>query len=178
MTTMATARRRRHLLIAAAFAAAVAACDKGADAPAAVPRPVEASTACDLDGMLLADYPGPKAQLHYADGAAPVFFCDTVELFATLHRPEQVRKVAAAFVQDMARTDWDRPEGYWIDAMSAFYVVGSKRHGSMGPTFASFSAQSAAQRFAEAHGGRVLPYADVKPEMADVGGGAKHDSKM
>lgn len=168
---------RRHVLLAAC-AALLAACGKSADTAPPQPRAVDAATTCDLDGMLLADYPGPKAQIHYADAAAPVFFCDTVEMFAMLLRPEQVRKVRAAYVQDMARTDWDKPEGYWVDAKTAFYVVGSKRKGSMGPTFASFSAESAARQFAEAWGGRVVPFADVKPDMADLSGEAKQETKM
>lgn len=84
--------------------------------------------------MLLADYPGPEAQIFYAGQAAPLFFCDTVELVNTLLRPEQVRKMVAVYVQDMGQADWERPRGDWIDAQTALYVLGSKRHGSMGPT--------------------------------------------
>ena len=75
-----------------------------------------------------------------ADGASgPEFFSDTVEMFNTLRRPEQVRVVKGAWVQDMAQADWELPRGHWTDARSAFYVRGSRRHGSMGPTLASFA---------------------------------------
>ena len=172
---------RRHLLLAACAAPLVTllGCDK-AESSNAVLAPVEIDTAttCDLDGMLLADYAGPKAQIHYAAAAAPVFFCDTVEMFATLLRPEQVRAVRATFVQDMARADWDKPRGHWFDAKTGFYVVGSKRHGSMGPTIASFSSEPDAQKFAAEFGGKVLRYAEVKPDMADLSGGAQHDTRM
>ena len=117
-------------------------------------------------------------QLDYAGVGAPLFFCDTVELFSTLLRPEQVRTVRAAYVQDMALADWDQPVGHWFDATLGFYVVGSRRHGSMGPTFASFAAADAAQKFATAWGGRVLRYAEIRPEMADLSGGARHDTRM
>jgi copper chaperone NosL len=40
-----------------------------------------ADTACSLDGMMLRDFPGPKAQIQYAEGA-PDYFCDVMELFA------------------------------------------------------------------------------------------------
>ncbi|HYD78128.1 nitrous oxide reductase accessory protein NosL [Ramlibacter sp.] len=174
--------KRRHLLLAAcaAPAATLLACspDTGGSAAAAAPVEIDPATTCDLDGMLLADYPGPKAQIHYAGVAAPVFFCDTTELFAQLLRPEQVRPVRAAYVQDMAKADWNKPMGHWIEARSGFYVAGSKRHGSMGPTFASFATREAADGFAKAFGGRVYAFAEVTPEMADLRGGAQHDQRM
>ena len=172
---------RRHLLLAACAVplATLFGCDR-AESLGSAPAPVEidAASTCDLDGMLLADYAGPKAQIHYAATAAPVFFCDTVEMFAMLLRPEQVRAVRASYVQDMARADWDKPRGHWFDARAGFYVVGSKRHGSMGPTFASFSAEADAKKFALEFGGKVLRFAEVKPDMADLSGGAQHDTRM
>jgi len=171
---------RRTLLLAACAAplAALAGCGNAESAAALAPVEIDPATTCDLDGMLLADYPGPKAQIHYVGERAPVFCCDTVEMFATLLRPEQVKAVRGAFVQDMARADWDQPRGHWFDAKSGWYVLGSKRHGSMGPTFASFAAEPDARRFAAAHGGRVLRFAEVTPQMADLRGGATHDMRM
>ena len=164
---------------AAPFAALLAGCeDAGQAAAPAGPADFTASTACELDGMLLADYPGPKAQVHYAGAAGLVFFCDTVEMFSALLNPEQVRPVRAAYVQDMERADWQQPRGHWIDAKAGFYVVGSRHHGSMGPTFASFAHEAAARRFATDHGGKVLRFAEVKPDMADLSGGARHDVRM
>lgn len=175
---------RRQLLglaLLASFGAlgGLAACsDRSGDTQALAPVEIGTSTTCELDGMLLVDYPGPKAQIHYAGAAAPVFFCDTVELFNTMLRPEQVRKVLAVYVQDMGKADWEQPRGNWIDAKSGFYALGSKRHGSMGPTIASFAQELDAKKFAEQWGGKVLRYAEVKPEMVDLSGGALHDTKM
>lgn len=177
---MTTALSRRRLLCAACAVplSALVACSKEEGAAAPVPVEIQAGTTCELDGMALAEYGGPKAQVHYAGMAAPVFFCDTVEMFSTLLRPEQVRAVRAAFVQDMAKADWDKPRGHWFDASTGFYVVGSKRHGSMGPTIASFAAEAEAQKFSGQWGGKVLRFAEVKPDMADLGHGAAHDTKM
>lgn len=176
---MAGTRRRRFLgSVAFATLGALAACeDAGRDGTRA-PMEIDASTSCELDGMLLADYPGPKAQLFYADAPAPLFFCDTVELFSMLLRPEQVRVVVVAYVQDMGRADWEQPRGHWIDARSAFYVRGSKRHGSMGPTLASFAQEADARAFAGEHGGTVLRHEEITPEMVDLSGGAKFDQRM
>ena len=142
------------------------------------PQEIDRTTSCELDGMLLADYPGPKAQVRFAGQDKPSFFCDTVELFSTLLAGEQVRAVRAVYVQDMGATDWDKPQGHWIDAKTALYVLGSKRHGSMGPTIASFAKEADASRFATEYGGKVLRFTDIKADMVDLSGGALHDTRM
>ena len=167
--------RPMHRLLAvgapAMLLALLSACSGGAPPPAAI-EPA-AGEACALDGMLLADYPGPKAQIHYASGP-PEFYCDTVEMFSLLLRPDEQRPVRAAYTQDMARADWREPRGHWIDATSAWYVHGSQLQGSMGPTFAAFARAEDAEAFARKHGGRVLRFDDVTPAMADLHGGAGH----
>jgi len=175
-----TTTRRRLLCGCAAFAAAsLAGCGRQQEAAdAGQPREIGAQTSCSLDGMLLADYPGPKGQVIYKGGGEVSWFCDSVELLSTLLKPEQVRPVLAAHVQDMAKADWERPVGHWIDARQAVYVLGSKRHGSMGPTAASFADAAAAQSFAQQWGGRALRYAEISPDMVDLSGGALHDSRM
>nr|WP_240933289.1 nitrous oxide reductase accessory protein NosL [Diaphorobacter sp. HDW4B] len=142
------------------------------------PVEIDRSTSCSLDGMLLADYPGPKAQILYADQAKPAFFCDTMELINQLHAGEQVRAIKGAYVQDMGRADWNQPQGHWIDAKTAIYVVGSKRHGSMGPTIASFAQEADASKFVQEHGGKAMKFEEIKPGMADLSGGALHDTRM
>ncbi|MFC3375553.1 nitrous oxide reductase accessory protein NosL [Rugamonas sp. CCM 8940] len=146
-------------------------------APSAVAQEPNADTACVLDGMLLQDFPGPKGQIVYAEGK-PDFFCDLMELFTTLRTPEQKRAVAGAYVQDMGKTDWDHPKGNWIPAKTAFFVVGSKLHGSMGPTLGAFSSAEEANKFIQQQGGKQLRFEQVTPEMADLTGGVMHDSGM
>lgn len=157
---------------------ALGGCGRNDDATPSAPLEIEAQTSCSLDGMLLADFPGPKGQIHYTQDKEVHWFCDTLELLATLLAPEQVRPVKAAWVQDMSQTDWEHPRGHWIDARQAWYVLGSKRRGSMGPTAASFASEAAARQFVSAHGGNVLRYADIKPAMVDLSGGALHDGRM
>lgn len=172
-------RRPTHLMLALLLAAGLlAACGDKGEASALAPAEIGRDTACELDGMLLADYPGPKGQILYAGEDRPEFFCDTTELLSTLLAGEQVRAVRAAYAQDMAKADWNQPQGYWIDARTAVYVVGSKRHGSMGPTIASFAEEAAAQQFSKEYGGKVLRFAEIKKDMVDLRGGALHDSHM
>lgn len=168
-----------YILVAAtAFAsgAQLAAC-RQAQTASVQALDVTAATACSLDGMLLADYPGPKAQIHY-DTGEPDFFCDTVEMFSIYLQPEQQRRVVAIYVQDMGTTDWDAPAGHWIDARTATYVHGSRKRGSMGPTLASFSREADAHSFSATNGGRLLRFDEVTADLVDLGGGALHDQRM
>ena len=80
-----------------------------------MPQEPSADTACALDGMLLLEYPGPKAQMHFAEGK-PEFYCDLLDMFRLMLSPEQKRPVSAMFVQDMGKTSWEHPAGNWIDA--------------------------------------------------------------
>ena len=187
-TPLQCACQRRQLLRLAGLAAlgsigalggVVGCSEQGGSAQVSLaPVEIDRSTSCELDGMLLSDYPGPKAQVHYAGQAQPVFFCDTVELFNTLLAGEQVRAVKAVYVQDMGKADWDQPTGNWIDAKTGIYVLGSKRHGSMGPTIGSFAQEADAKKFAGEYGGKVLRFAEITPAMVDLSGGALHDTRM
>lgn len=167
---------RRMLILATVTG--LAACEQAKTPTTIVPLEITQGTSCSLDGMLLADYPGPKAQIHYAGQEAPDFFCDTVEMFHIYLNPEQVSVARGLFVQDMGKADWDAPRGQWIDAKNAYYVHGSKRRGSMGPTIASFALQQDAAKFATQHGGKVYRFADITPEMVVLDGGTLHDSRM
>lgn len=160
---------RRILLVAAV--ALVAAC---ADRAVLQPHDFAADTPCALDGMLLAEFPGPKGQIVYDQGP-PDFFCDTVELVSTLLAPEQQKRVVGAYTQDMAQTSWDKPQGHWIDAKAAFYVIGSRKTGSMGPTLATFAQEADAQAFARENGGKVLRFAAITPQMVALDGGVLKD---
>ena len=182
----APAAPRRRLLRAACGCAGVAlagpwllaGCGPRDDGAAVAARDFDKSASCDLDGMVLADYPGPKGQIVYAGDDKVHWYCDTVELLAQLLRPEQVRPVRGAWVQDMGKADWNQPRGHWIAARDAFYVLGSKRRGSMGPTAATFADEAAAQAHIAQHGGKLLRFAQITPDMTDLSGGALHDSKM
>lgn len=168
---------RKSAIPAALLAALLlAGCEQSATTTAQIEE-LTPGTACSLDGMLLLDYPGPKAQIHYAGGETE-FFCDTTEMFSMLLRPEQQRKVLAVYTQDMDKADWVKPTGNWIDARTAVYVKDSKLMGSMGPTFAAFAERGAAEAFVKQHGGNIVRFDEVTPDMADLRGGAHHDHGM
>ena len=64
------------------------------------PHELSAGDSCSLDGMSLLDFPGPKAQIHYANGETDLF-CDTVEMFSIYLQPEQQKRITGIFTQDM-----------------------------------------------------------------------------
>ncbi|AMN47783.1 NosL [Steroidobacter denitrificans] len=173
-----TLHHARHalLVLILAVSSLLAACGNGSQADRG-PVTITADSYCSLDGMALADYPGPKAQIHYAQGE-PDLFCDTVEMFSIYLQPERQRPIVAMYVHDMARNDWDHPTGDWIDARTAYYVAGSRRRGSMGPTFASFARQSDAAAFAAREGGKVLAFDEITPEQVILDGGVLKDRAM
>lgn len=172
-----THRALRAALAASLLAAALLASCGPTQKTAAGPREPGRETVCALDGMILLDYPGPKAQIHYDQGE-PDYFCDTVEMFAIYLRPEQKRRVTGIFTQDMGRADWSEPRGHWIDAKSALFVVGGRKHGSMGPTIAPFSRREDAEAFAREHGGKVLRFDEVTFDMVSLDGGVVSDALM
>lgn len=141
------------------------------------PHEVNDSTISVLDGMSLKDYPGPKAQIIYADGQTD-FFCDTLGLFSVYLRPEHDHKVSVMYVQDMGAADWQHPVGHWIDAKQATYVVGSKKLGAMGQTFASFANESDAARFVKSEGGKEYHFDQITVDMATTDGGVVKDQNM
>ena len=170
-------RRGALKMLTALALAPLAACDSASQKDAGfAPVEIGPATSCMLDGMLLADYPGPKGQIHYAGEAEPWFYCDTIEVMNTLLMPEQVRKVNAVYVQDMGKADWDNPKGAWIDAHTALFVQGSRRKGAMGATLATFSSEADARKFIEEWGGTLLRMNEITPTMLDLRGGANTDS--
>lgn len=168
-------KQKNLLLLALLLASFTFGCSKNEQTTKAVE--IDRTTSCSLDGMILMDYPGPKAQIHY-DKGEPDFFCDTMEMFSIYLRPEQKKRVKALFTQDMGKTPWEQPTGNWIDAKVAHYVIGSKKMGSMGPTLAAFARIEDAQAFAKQYGGKVLRFDEVTLNMVALDGGAQHDERM
>lgn len=127
-------------------------------------------------GMLLAEHAGPKGQILLKSGGDPVWFSSVRDTFTFLRLPEEPKDVAAVYVSDMAKApSWEEPgAANWVRAEDAFFVVGSTRQGGMGgPEAVPFSDEAAAQAFAAANGGRVVPFKEATETMAqeDAGDG-------
>ncbi|MFT5721438.1 MAG: copper chaperone NosL [Motiliproteus sp.] len=155
-------RARRFLWVPILLATLLlAACseDRPATLAAQQAAAIESGDECHLCGMLIGNFPGPKGQLYQRGQSQTKKFCSTRDLFAYLLDPEHQHSVQSVFVHDMAITPWDHSnDKTYIDAREAWYVVGSSRNGAMGPTLASFSAETAATAFAKEYGGELYRF--------------------
>ena len=157
----------RAALAAAAFAAA---CDEDKAPP---PPPAELTRAAvgHYCGMIIADHAGPKGQILIEGSGEPLWFSSVRDAIAFSMLPEEPKRIAAIYVNDMGRASWDAPEpGIWIEAREAWYAIETGRAGGMGaPEAVPFADRAAAEAFAAAHGGRVTPFADI-PRAFILGG--------
>ncbi len=172
---------RRMLLPLVLLAAPIlAACSEETAASLPAPRELTREATGHYCGMIVADHPGPKAQLFLRSRAEPVWFSSVRDAFAFKMLPDEPKDIAAIFVNDMGgATDWQSPKpGTWIDARKAHFVIGSARRGGMGQQEAvPFSSAEAAKAFAAAHGGRVVAF-DAVPRSyvlsEDTAGAGAH----
>lgn len=120
--------------------------------------------------MIVVDHQGPKGQVFLTDRAGPIWFTSVRDTLAFTMLPEEPKNISAIYVSDMGRASWNVPEtGTWIDARTAWYVIGSDKVGGMGaPEPVPFGDKEAAQSFALGHGGEVFAFDNV-PSDAVLG---------
>jgi len=164
MPRFAQRNARIALLLALTLALALAGCNDATTGEAAARRAmaIESADECHLCGMIIGNFPGPKGQLYEQDSPQNLKFCSTRDLFAYLLDPEHRHRIQQVWVHDMARTPWEHPgDDAYIDARQAWFVVGSRRKGGMGPTLASFAQQADADAFAHQYGGRLYRFEQI-----------------
>lgn len=170
-------RSALHLVYAFAVSLALSACNEDT-AP-----PEEVALTRDAIGhycnMIVADHPGPKAQIHEAGKAEPIWFSSVRDGFVYMNLPGEAQSVTAFFVHDMGQVDnYSKPpdNGAWIEASKALYVINSKRRGGMGAKETiPFKKRAAADQFVKKHGGTVVSY-DAVPKDYIIGDGGDHQS--
>ncbi len=174
----------RFFVLACLTAIAISGCSEQQAAVDAEPVTLTGEAIGHYCQMIVVDHAGPKAQVHLAGNAEPLWFTQIRDAMAFTRMPEETAEVAAIFVSDMgAAASWEKPGAdNWIDARVAHYVIGSNRRGGMGaPELVPFASQEKAHHFAEQHGGTVIGYAaitdvmvlapvDVDPQSPDAGG--------
>ena len=132
--------------------------------PAKIPEPHTLTR--DASGyyclMTVVYHNGPKGQIILSDGQVN-WFTSVRDTIAFTLLPEEPKNIAAIYVNDMSQANWDNPgEDNWIDARSAWYVIGSKRVGGMGaPEAVPFSSQDNALQFTQKHGGTVVDFKSI-----------------
>lgn len=130
------------------------------------PLPIELSRdhACAVCGMIIVDFPGAKAQIHYKDGKYSVF-CSTLDLFLFYFQPDRPANISAIYVNDMGKADPAHPKGHWVAAEKAVYVQGGDVMGPMGEALIPFLEIKDAERYRKKHGGRVIAFSEVTMDM-------------
>lgn len=132
----------------------------------AVPPPAELTRAhsCSVCGMIIVDFPGAKAQIHYKNGKSDMF-CSTLDMFMFYLQPDRPVNIAAVYVQDMGKADHNHPVGHWIDAEKAFYVYGGDIMGPMGDALVPFLNLTEAEAYIKKHGGKIVRLNDITMDM-------------
>lgn len=115
--------------------------------------------------MRMDEHVGPKGQIHINGKPEPLWVSAVQQVFAFRYSPGEPRNLSAIYVNDMAAIkDWSDPgaNDIWIDAHTAYYVVGSDFVGGMGaPDILPFSDEKKAQAFTLTHGGKVMRFDEV-----------------
>jgi copper chaperone NosL len=150
--------------------AIVAGCKGEVTVPANLPEPMVLTdeAAGHYCQMVILEHQGPKAQVHLAGFPAPLWFSQVRDGIAYLKSPEQSAEILVLYVNDMgAAVSWTEPGAdNWINAETAYFVVGSDAIGGMGaPELAPFSDLLAAEQFAREHGGDVMRLNEISPEI-------------
>lgn len=171
--------RLRHVLLIAAFAVALAACDEQRDvAEGPAPREPTRESIGHYCGMSLVEHDGPKGQIFLEGKSEPIWFSSVRDTLAFTLLPEEPKSFAAIYVNDMAKAEtWTQPEaGAWVEARSAVFVVGSDARGGMGaPEAVPFSEREAAERFKAEHGGLIHAFGQIPEDFILGPGEAQND---
>lgn len=154
------------LLLPLAF---VAGCkDETAQRPLPDPLVLTEEAAGHYCQMVILEHQGPKAQVHLAGFPAPLWFSQVRDGIAYLKSPEQSAEILVLYVNDMGEAiSWTEPGiDNWINASTAYFIVGSDAIGGMGaPEIAPFSDQTKAKQFATEHGGDIMRLDEIPAEV-------------
>jgi thiamine biosynthesis lipoprotein len=134
---------------------------------AAVPMELTGAEVCAVDGMILRDYDGPKAQILWKDGRR-TFYCEAREAFVEWTNRIEHKRISEFYVQNFADRPWDHYSGHWIRAQGAVFVIESEQLGAMGSSFVSFGDPAHAAAFSAKHGGRALRLDEITTEVFEA----------
>ncbi len=153
----------KHYVSALLMCLAIVGCSDKQKEDVAVPDiSFERTDECHLCGMIIEGFPGPKGAATGKSDTHIRKFCSTRDLFSYYLDPEHKRNVRHLLVHDMSQSPWDSPDDkQFIEAKSAWFVIGSSKRGAMGSTLASFSDKQVAQEFAQANGGKVYAFEEI-----------------
>lgn len=161
MNTMTLTRAmKRALFVAAAFAVPFAA--NAVDPSTAQPYTDEDQ--CGGCIMMITKYPGPKGQIVLKNGEVKKF-CSTRCMTCNTLLMNQA-DVEAWLVQSAENMDWSGHDANapHIDAKTAWFVLGSSKKATMGPSLAPFPTREAAEAFRKEFGGKLMSFDELSRE--------------
>ena len=164
----------KRLALAALLALSLAACREETTALAA-PVTLTADAVGRYCGMNLMEHEGPKGQVVLSKDLGAYWFSSARDTVAFTMMPDEVKDYGGLYVSDMAKAkSWGDPGAdNWIDAKSAFYVVGAKVEAAMGGAeIVPFGTREAAEAFARDKGGTVRGFDELTPDEV-LGGEAE-----
>lgn len=150
---------------------ALAACGRQNVGPSAAAVAIAKGDVCTVCGMYIEGQPGPRGEAYVTGIAKPLKFGSTRDFFAFVTQPDEVHRLGALYVQDVARIRWKHPPAAassFTDARKATYVAWQPRKGAMGPTFASFARRADAKAFQKRYGGVLLRFNEIIPEIVST----------
>ncbi len=129
---------------------------------------------CPVCGMYPARYPKWMAQIVFSDHSLQVFE-SPAELFRFLQnmarydKKHEAKDVGAIYFSDYAK-------GGWIESKRTFFASGSSAKGPMNDyDLPAFDSKEAAEQFVRDHGGNVLAYGKISPEvLKELGNAHQH----
>ncbi|WP_444995152.1 nitrous oxide reductase accessory protein NosL [Aliikangiella sp. IMCC44359] len=150
---------KKHLFFILAISLLSACNSEQPGSTAQKPIAFEKSDECHVCGMIITKFSGPKGQAFDTRNQQVKKFCSTTELIFWYLQPENQTNIQELYVHDMANTHWDKPsDAQLISARDAFYVIHSKKQGSMGNTLASFLNVNNATQFSQEFGGEIVTF--------------------
>jgi len=124
------------------------------------PIDITRSDTCALDGMTIVDHHGPKAQILRRDGSR-LMFCDAKEAIGEMLSPGRRKLVHKIWFQILDERSWTSHRDKWAEGVVIYFVIGSKKMGSMGPTVAPFLERGNAKNFVSRNGGDIFQLGEI-----------------
>lgn len=160
-----------HFSIALTAMLLLASCEKQQQAEMPAPFALTQEAMGRYCGMNVLEHAGPKGQIILQQIPEAIWFSSARDTVAFTMLPDEPKDVAAIYVSDMGKAaSWEQPGAEnWIDARTAFFVIGSDLRGGMGAQEAvPFSEEAKANEFIDKNGGRVVTFSDL-PESYILG---------
>ncbi|MEY2152186.1 nitrous oxide reductase accessory protein NosL [Rhodanobacter sp. 115] len=149
----------------------LAACSGSRAPPRQAAVDIHKDDVCAVCGMYVSAGPGPRGEAWVHGYKTPLKFGSTRDFFAYVLEPENKARLQQLLVQDSAQINWRHPSNEartFVDARTAWYVAWQPMSGLMGATFASFATRTDAEAFVHAHGGELLRFSDMTPELVSL----------